>query len=136
IGAEDSLKYFPNLDVRKRFIGDRSSPVATHTTGSGSGARALIYADEVLLSNLLGSDNTLYTPRWGMAAPEEIARIDVIYGPLSALYSGNAMGAVVVFTTRQPDGYLVFDARLNYRVNRHANLGLGVDNLTNELYFQ
>jgi iron complex outermembrane receptor protein len=103
--AEDALKYLPSLDVRKRFVGDRSSPVGSRTTGSGFGARGLVYADDLLLSNLLGNDNTTYTPRWSMIAPAEIERIDVIYGPYSALYPGNAMGSVVQVTTRMPEKF-------------------------------
>lgn len=104
-GVEDALKNLPAIDVRKRFIGDRSSPVASRTTGSGFGARGLVYADDVLLSNLLGNDNTTYTPRWSMVAPAELERVDVIYGPYSALYPGNAMGSVVQLSTRTPSSF-------------------------------
>ncbi|MGH8491656.1 MAG: TonB-dependent receptor [Moraxellaceae bacterium] len=104
-GVEDALKNLPSLDVRKRFIGDRASPVASRTTGSGFGARGLVYADDMLLSNLLGNDNTTYTPRWSMVAPTEIQRVDVIYGPYSALYPGNAMGSVVLLSTRMPEQF-------------------------------
>jgi len=38
-------------------------------------------------------------------APEEIERIDVMYGPFSAMYPGNSMGAVVEITTRMPDKF-------------------------------
>jgi iron complex outermembrane receptor protein len=105
VSAEDALKYLPAIDVRKRFIGDRSSPVASRTTGSGFGARGLVYADGVLISNLLGNDNTVYTPRWSMIAPAEIQRVDVVYGPYSALYPGNAMGSVVLLSTRMTEKF-------------------------------
>ncbi len=104
-GVEDALKNLPALDVRKRFIGDRASPLASRTTSSSFGARGLVYADDVLLSNLLGNDNTTYTPRWSMVAPAELQRVDVIYGPYSALYPGNAMGAVVLLGTRMPQKF-------------------------------
>src|SRR6185436_18436125 len=42
-------------------------------------------------------------PRWGLVAPEEIERIDLMYGPFSAAYAGNSMGAVVEITTRMPE---------------------------------
>jgi iron complex outermembrane recepter protein len=42
-------------------------------------------------------------PRWNMVAPEEIERVDVMYGPYSAQYPGNSMGAVVKYTTRMPE---------------------------------
>jgi iron complex outermembrane receptor protein len=102
INAEDSLRYMPSLLVRKRHIGDTQAPLATRTSGVGASARSLIYADGVLLSALIGNNNSNASPRWGMVSPEEIARVDVLYGPFSAAYPGNSIGAVVNITTRRP----------------------------------
>jgi hypothetical protein len=100
--AEDALKYFPSLSVRKRYIGDYDHAVlATRASGTGNSARSLVYADGILLSNLLGN-GAAFTPRWGLVTPEEIERIDVLYGPFSAAYSGNSAGAIVDFVTRMP----------------------------------
>ena len=93
----------PSLLVRKRHIGDTQAPLATRTSGVGASARSLIYADGVLLSALIGNNNSFASPRWGMVSPEEIERIDVLYGPFSAAYPGNSIGAVVNITTRLPD---------------------------------
>ena len=101
--AEDTLRYFPSLFVRKRHIGDTQAPLATRTSGVGASARSLIYADGVLLSALIGNNNSFASPRWGMVSPEEIERVDVLYGPFSAQYPGNSIGAVVNITTRMPD---------------------------------
>jgi len=101
--VEDTLKYLPSLVIRKRHIGDTQSPLATRTSGVGASARSLIYADGALLSSLIGNNNTSASPRWGMVSPQEIARIDVLYGPFSAAYPGNSIGAVVNITTRLPD---------------------------------
>jgi len=101
--TEDALRYFPSLVVRKRHIGDTQAPLATRTSGVGSSARSLIYADGVLLSALIGNNNSFASPRWGMVAPEEIERVDVLYGPFSAAYPGNAIGAVVNITTKVPE---------------------------------
>ncbi|GAB2877428.1 TonB-dependent receptor [Pseudoduganella ginsengisoli] len=101
--AEDALKYLPSLNVRKRYIGDYDHAVlASRASGTGNSARSLVYADGILLSNLLGNGAT-YTPRWGQVSPEEIERADVLYGPFSAAYPGNSVGAVVDFQTRMPD---------------------------------
>ena len=54
-----------------------------------------------MLSKLLGNGAS-YTPRWGLVTPEEIDRVDVLYGPFSAAYSGNSAGAIVDFTMRMP----------------------------------
>jgi iron complex outermembrane receptor protein len=103
ITPEDSLRYLPSLLVRKRHVGDTQSPLATRTSGVGASARSLIYADGLLLSALIGNNNTSASPRWGMVSPEEIERVDVLYGPFSAAYPGNSIGAVVNITTRMPD---------------------------------
>lgn len=103
VNVEDTLKYLPSLIVRKRHIGDTQAPLATRTSGLGASARSLIYADGALLSSLIGNNNTLASPRWSLVSPEEIARIDVLYGPFSAAYAGNSIGAVVNITTRLPD---------------------------------
>ncbi len=103
MNAEDSLKYLPSLLVRKRHIGDTQAPLATRTNGVGASARSLVYADGALLSALIGNNNTNASPRWGLVSPQEIARVDVLYGPFSAAYPGNAIGAVVNITTRLPD---------------------------------
>src|SRR6476469_1032314 len=101
--SEDALRYFPSLFVRKRHIGDTQAPLATRTSGVGASARSLIYADGVLLSALIGNNNNFASPRWGMVSPEEIERVDVLYGPFSAMYPGNSIGAVVNLTTRMPE---------------------------------
>jgi iron complex outermembrane receptor protein len=103
--SEDALKYFPSLNVRKRYIGDYDHAVlASRASGTGNSARSLVYADGILLSNLLGNGAT-FTPRWGMVSPEEIERVDVLYGPFSAAYPGNSVGAVVDYQTRMPQKF-------------------------------
>ena len=66
-----------------------------------------MYADGILLSNYLGNGvgGLSFPPRWGMVTPEEIERVDVMYGPFSAAYPGNSVGAVVVFTTKMPTAF-------------------------------
>src|SRR3954469_1771296 len=102
--TEDALRYFPSLLVRKRHIGDTQAPLATRTSGVGASARSLIYVDGVLLSALIGNNNNFASPRWGLVSPQEIDRVDILYGPYAAAYPGNSIGAVVNFTTRLPEG--------------------------------
>jgi iron complex outermembrane receptor protein len=100
--AEDALKYLPSLLVRKRYSGDYNHAVlSTRASGTGNSARSMVYADGILLSNYLGNGAT-FAPRWGMVSPEEIERVDVLYGPFSAAYGGNSVGAVVDYVTRMP----------------------------------
>jgi iron complex outermembrane receptor protein len=100
--SEDAIKYLPSLLVRKRYIADYNHAVlSTRASGTGNSARSLVYADGILLSNLLGNGAT-FAPRWMLVTPEEIERVDVLYGPFAAAYPGNSVGAVVDFVTRMP----------------------------------
>ncbi|HLX03297.1 MAG TPA: TonB-dependent receptor [Trinickia sp.] len=101
VTTEDALKYAPSLMVRKRFTGDRNAPFAGRDFNELQSARGLVYADGLLLSNLLGSSYS-YPPRWSLIAPDDIAQIEVLYGPFSALYPGNSIGSTVQITTRKP----------------------------------
>jgi iron complex outermembrane receptor protein len=112
--VEDTLKYAPSLIVRKRHIGDNFAPIATRTSGLGSSARSLIYADGVLLSALVANNNGNGSPRWTLVTPEEIERIDVLYGPFSAAHSGNSIGNTITITTRLPE---TFEASARALVN-------------------
>ncbi|WP_044529752.1 TonB-dependent receptor plug domain-containing protein, partial [Herbaspirillum sp. B65] len=89
----------------KRYIGDTQAPLATRTTGVNASARSLVYADGILLSALVNNNNGNGSPRWFMVAPEEIERIDVMYGPFAAEYPGNSYGAVTEITTRMPQHF-------------------------------
>ncbi|MEY4428053.1 MAG: hypothetical protein RLZZ182_742, partial [Pseudomonadota bacterium] len=103
--SEDALKYFPSLLVRKRYIGDYNHAIlSTRASGTGNSARSMVFADGILLSNLLGNGvgGLSYPPRWNLVTPEEIDRVDVMYGPFSAAYAGNSAGAVVDYVTRMP----------------------------------
>lgn len=99
-----TLKYLPSIQVRERFIGDRNGIIATRTIGTLSSAQSLLYADGVLLSNLLGN-SFAFPPRWGMVSPEEIESISMMYGPFSALYAGNSFGGVMSIATRMPEKF-------------------------------
>lgn len=103
VDVEDAVKYLPSVFLRKRNYGDTQAVMATRVWGVSSSARSLIYADGVLLSALIANNNSIGSPRWGLVSPAEIERIDLMYGPFSAAYPGNSMGAVMEITTRLPD---------------------------------
>jgi iron complex outermembrane receptor protein len=104
--AEDTIKYLPSIQVRSRYIGDTNAPVGWRTSGTGLSARGLVYADGIMLSSLLGNNNgNTGSPRWNMVSPNEIERVDVMYGPFSAAYSGNSIGGVIEMTTKMPQKF-------------------------------
>lgn len=102
VGVEDVVKYEPSLYVRKLGQAASNAPLIIRSASTRMTPRALVMADDLLLSNFLAAGHS-YGPRWFMVAPEEIERIDVIYGPYSALYSGNAMAGALIMTTKFPD---------------------------------
>ncbi len=105
VNTEDMLKYAPSLVVRKRHYGDTQDPVSTRTSGVGASARNLIFVDGVMISSPIGNNNTSASPHFGVAAPQDVSRIDVLYGPFSARYAGNSIGATINITTRMPDKF-------------------------------
>ncbi|MDD5330865.1 MAG: TonB-dependent receptor, partial [Sulfuricella sp.] len=127
VTSAETIKYLPSILVRERYIGDRNGIVSTRTTGTISSAQSIVYADSLLLSNFLGNSYS-YPPRWGMVSPEEIERVDVIYGPFSALYPGNSMGGVVQMTTRMPDK---FEAHANLQLFQERFKLYGTDQVNN-----
>lgn len=105
VDTEDAVKYLPSLFVRKRNNGDTQAVLATRTWGAGSSARSLVYVDDVPISALIGNNNTIGAPRWGIVAPEQILGVDMLYGPFSAAYPGNSMGGIMLVTTKMPEKF-------------------------------
>jgi iron complex outermembrane receptor protein len=100
--SEDILNYQPGVVVRRRYIGDPNGTLGMRGANMFQTARALVYADGVPLNNPLQTrwDGA---PRWSLVAPNEVESAEVVYGPFSAEYSGNAMGGVVKYRTKMPD---------------------------------
>jgi iron complex outermembrane recepter protein len=100
---EDAVKYMPSLFVRKRNDGDNQAVLATRSWGLNSSARTLIYYDDLLISALIGNNNSGASPKWNLISPEAIGRIDFLNGPFSAAYPGNSIGGVLLITSKMPD---------------------------------
>lgn len=96
---EDALRYAPNTVIRKRYIGDRNALLGGRSFGTLQPSRGLVFLDGYLLSNFLGRFDA---PRWNMVTPEAIERVDILYGPFSAIHAGNSIGTTVVMTERTP----------------------------------
>jgi iron complex outermembrane receptor protein len=120
VDPEDAVKYLPSVFLRKRNYGDTQATMETRVWGVSSSARSLIFADGVPITALVANNNTIGGPRWGLVSPEEISRIDMMYGPFSAAYAGNSMGAVMEITTHQPDSLVASIEQLG--ALQHFNL--------------
>lgn len=92
--TEDIVKYEPSLVIRRRFIGDSNGTMGMRGANMFQTSRSMVFADGVPLHYLLQS-RWNGSPRWTMVSASEIAQVEVLYGPFSALYSGNSMGGVV-----------------------------------------
>lgn len=103
---EDGLAYEPSLVVRRRFVGDPNGTLGMRGSNMFQGPRTMVFADGLPLHYHLQS-RWNGPPRWSLVSPDETEAIDVVYGPFSAEYSGNAMGGVVNIRTRMPEDEIV-----------------------------
>jgi iron complex outermembrane receptor protein len=107
VNPEDALKYAPSTVIRKRYIGDRNALIGGRSFGTLQPSRGLVFLEGYLISNFLGRFDA---PRWNMITPEALERVDILYGPFSAIHAGNSIGTTVVMTERTPK-------RLEYGLN-------------------
>ena len=132
INAEDVVRYAPGLIIRKRYIGDANATLSFRNMHTTQTPRALVTVDGFTISNFLGADFAT-APKWGVLAPGDIARAEIVYGPTSARYSGNSMGGTMLIKTRDiAETGAHLDAQLfgqNYRYYRtdEALFGWSVD---------
>lgn len=99
--TEDVVKFEPSVVIRRRFIGDSNGVMGMRGSNMFQTSRSMVFADGVPLHYLLQS-RWNGAPRWTMVSASEIAQVEVLYGPFSAEYSGNAMGGVVEIETAIP----------------------------------
>lgn len=99
--TEDLVKFEPSLVIRRRFIGDSNGTLGIRGSNMFQTSRSMVFADGVPLHYHLQS-RWSGAPRWTMVSASEISQVEVIYGPFSAEYSGNAMGGVVLIETAIP----------------------------------
>lgn len=117
------LEYQPSTHVRERYVGDVNGVLVMRINSSIQSAETVVYVDGMLISNFLGNSYS-YAPRWGLVAPSEIDRVDLIYGPFSALYPGNSEGGIVNISTKMPEK-LEAHAGVDY-MQQHFN-AMGTD---------
>ncbi|WKJ91410.1 TonB-dependent receptor [Methylomonas montana] len=97
----DSVKYESGVFARQRYIGDQNAPIGMRGSNPYQGGRVMAFMDGMPIWNPLQiSFNG--SPRWGLIGPGEIKSVDILSGPFSAEYSGNAMGGVINYNTLMP----------------------------------
>ncbi|VUD63816.1 Vitamin B12 transporter BtuB [Thalassocella blandensis] len=101
ITLEDLVKYVPSLIIRQRYIGDSNGTVGMRGSNMFQTPRTMVFVDGVPVHYHLQT-RWSGAPRWSMVAPNEVGKIEVLYGPFSAEYSGNAMAGVINIETIIP----------------------------------
>jgi len=101
VDSSDVFRNMPDVYVRKLYPGSTNRPIAIRANPSSLTARSLVLMDGILISNFLGSGSS-NGPRWQAVAPDEIERVDLIYGPFSAALSGNSLGGTALISTHLP----------------------------------
>jgi iron complex outermembrane receptor protein len=95
--VDQSLNAVPGV-FNRRGKGLMDTQAAITLRGIPNQNRTLILRDGIPLNNAYTGDVL-----WGGLAPEDIERIEVVKGPFSSLYGGNAMGGVVNIITKMPE---------------------------------
>ncbi len=103
ISAEDTVRYAPNLEIRRRYFGDPNGVISMRGNGNFQTARHMLFVDGFPLHSML---RTRFNgaPQWNFVAADETEAVNITYGPFSPKHSGNSMGGVIDISSRQPEG--------------------------------
>ena len=94
--ADEALDTLPGVFNRRQSLTDTQSSIILN--GMPDQKRTLILKDGVTLNN--GYDGSV---SFTGLSTENIEKIEVVQGPFSSLYGGNAMGGVVNIITKMPE---------------------------------
>jgi iron complex outermembrane recepter protein len=94
--VDDALNTLPGVFNRRQSLTDTQSSIILH--GIPDQKRTLILKDGVTLNN--GYDGSV---SFTGLPTENIEKIEVVQGPFSSLYGGNAMGGVINIITKMPE---------------------------------
>jgi len=96
VRLSDSLKQLPGIHVQTgRGV---LQPIQSMAMRGIPDERRI----QVLLDGVPLNDGYSGGLNFGALPPDAIDRVEVLYGPMSSLYGGNAMAGVVSYTTRMP----------------------------------
>jgi len=121
VTTADSVKYESGVFARQRYIGDPNAPVGMRGSNPYEAARVMVFMDGMPIWNPLQSSYN-GSPRWGLIGPGEIKSVEVIGGPFSAEYSGNAMGGVINFNTLMPQKREIY-TEATYMLQPYNSMG-------------
>lgn len=94
--VDEALNTLSGVYNRRQSITDTQASISLH--GIPDQKRTLILKDGMIMNN--GNDGSVNFAGLSM---ENIERIEVVQGPSSSLYGGNAMGGVINIITKMPE---------------------------------
>lgn len=96
--TDEYLQYLPGVNVSRPFgIFSSKSTVTMRGLDGKEQGRVLVLLDGVPVNKADGG-----SVNWNLVNTGDIARIEVVKGPGSSIYGGNAMGGAVNIITRKP----------------------------------
>ena len=103
LSVDDMLRQVPGFTLFRRSGSRTANPTSQGVSLRGLGAsgpsRALVLEDGIPLGDPFGG--WIY---WGRIPKAELASVEVFRGGTSDLYGSNALGGVMQFISRQPEG--------------------------------
>jgi outer membrane receptor protein involved in Fe transport len=134
--TDEYLQYLPSVNVSRPFgIFSSKSTVTMRGLDGKEQGRVLVLIDGVPINKADGG-----SVNWNLINTGDIARIEVVKGPGSSIYGGNAMGGSINVITRKPQKKISGQLGLQYGTyntmgGRLALSGRASDSLTRGFYW-
>ncbi len=108
--ADELIQYLPGVMISRSFgIFSTKSTVSMRGLGGNEQSRVLVLMDGVPVNKADGG-----SVNWNLVNTDMIDRIEVVKGPNSSLYGGNAMGGTINLISKRPDKPFSLRASLEY----------------------
>lgn len=123
---DEYLALLPGVQVSRSFgIFSNNSSVTMRGLSGNEQARTLVLLDGVPVNKADGG-----SVNWNLISTADVERIEVIKGPGSALYGGNAMGGIINIITRKPSKSIQGNLTAEYGTYNTKNLRLNLGGKT------
>ena len=108
--TDDLLNYVPGVNINRSFgIFSHSATVTMRGLNGQEQGRVLVMIDGIPTNKSDGG-----SVNWNLLNTDQIERIEVVKGPGSSLYGGNAMGGAINIITKKPTESFKGKASIDY----------------------
>jgi iron complex outermembrane recepter protein len=131
---DEQLQFLPGVQVSRSFgIFSTKSSVSMRGLSGNEQARTLVLMDGVPFNKADGG-----SVNWNLISTNPLERVEIIKGPGSALYGGNAMGGIINVLTKKPlksfEGHLLAEYGTYHTTIYRLNLA-GIKNIKENTAF-